>query len=48
MKNALYAQCDDAREYLAELIEKLDELDEVDYFGPEGWRDMLMGEKDGR
>lgn len=27
-----------AKEYLRELIEKLDELDEVDYFGTEGWR----------
>lgn len=34
----------DIREFLAELIERLDELDEVAYFGQEGWRRMLMGE----
>lgn len=31
------------REFTSELIQKLDELDEVDYFGTEGWRHMLMG-----
>lgn len=36
--------CDEVREYLQELIQKLDELDEVDYFGSEGWRGMLLGE----
>lgn len=35
---------DDVREYLAELIEALDNLDQEDYFGTEGWRRMLMGE----
>lgn len=35
---------DAVREYLAELIERLDELDEEDYFGSEGWRKMLMDE----
>ena len=44
MKNPLYAKADDVREYLAELIERLDELDEVEYFGHEGWRNMLMGD----
>lgn len=37
-------RCDDAKTLLAELIEKLDELDAVDYFGNEGWRQMLLGE----
>lgn len=32
------------REYLVELIEKLDELDQDDFFGTEGWRHRLMGE----
>lgn len=36
---------DVAKEYLAELIEALDNLDEEDYFGREGWRKFLMGEK---
>lgn len=27
-----------AKDYLRNLIEKLDELDEDDYFGTEGWR----------
>ena len=38
-------RCDDARDYLAELIERLDDLDESDYFGRSGWREMLMGEE---
>lgn len=36
-------KADKLREFTAELIQKLDELDEVDYFGDEGWRAMLMG-----
>jgi hypothetical protein len=32
------------REYLKELIEKLDELDCDDFFGSEGWRKYIMGE----
>lgn len=32
------------KDYLKELIEKLDELDEEDFFGTEGWRHFLMGE----
>lgn len=39
-------KCDAARDMLAELIEKLNELDEVDYFGTEGWRQMLLGDDD--
>ena len=38
---------DEVREYLAELMEALDNLDEDDYFGPRtqgGWRKFLMGE----
>ena len=35
---------DEVREYLEELIESLDNLDETDYFGPSGWRSFLMGE----
>lgn len=31
-------------EYLAKLIERLDELDGEDFFGTEGWRHYLMGE----
>lgn len=30
-----------AKEYLRNLIEKLDELDDDDYFGTEGWRHLL-------
>lgn len=37
-------KCPSVREYLEELIEKLDDLDNSDYFGTEGWRHMLMGE----
>lgn len=36
---------DYVREYLAELIEALDSLDEQDYFGTEGWRKYLMGDE---
>lgn len=32
------------RDYLRTLIEKLDELDGDDFFGPEGWRHYVMGE----
>lgn len=38
-------KCDVARDYLEELIQHLDELDEVDYFGNEGWRKFLMGDE---
>lgn len=37
-------KCDAVREYLQELMEALDALDEQDYFGTEGWRHDLMGE----
>ena len=37
-------KCEPVKEYLQELIEALDNLDESDYFGTEGWRHMLMGE----
>jgi hypothetical protein len=30
-----------AKELLQEIINKLDELDEDDYFGSEGWRHFL-------
>lgn len=33
-----------AKEYLKEIIIKLDELDEQDFFGSEGWRHFMMGE----
>lgn len=33
-----------AKEYLKEIITKLDELDEQDFFGSEGWRHFMMGE----
>lgn len=36
--------CSDAKEYLRELIQRLDELDELNYFGSEGWHRMLMEE----
>lgn len=32
------------REYLKELMEKLDDLDEDDFFGTEGWRHYILGE----
>ncbi len=32
------------REYLKKLISALDELDPEDFFGPEGWRNFLIGE----
>lgn len=32
---------DAAKEYLKELIEKLDDLDADDFFGSEGWRHYL-------
>ena len=35
---------DEVREYLEELIEALESLDETNFFGSEGWRSMLMGE----
>jgi hypothetical protein len=44
LKNALQAPCDQVKEFLAELVERLDELDEQDYFGHKGWRSELMGE----
>lgn len=37
-------KCDELREWTAELVGRLDELDEQDYFGTEGWRHFLMGE----
>lgn len=38
--------CADMREWVAGLIQALDALDEVDYFGSEGWRAMLLEEVD--
>lgn len=35
---------EDLRDWVLELVEALNNLDEVDYFGQEGWRSMLMGE----
>jgi len=32
---------DGAKDYLRALIDVLDELDEEDFFGPEGWRHRL-------
>ena len=32
------------KQYLKDLIEKLDELDQDDFFGTEGWRKYVMGE----
>lgn len=32
---------DGAKEYLRDLIEKLDDLDDKDFFGTEGWRRYL-------
>jgi hypothetical protein len=32
---------DGAKDYLRELINKLDSLDEEDFFGTEGWRHYL-------
>lgn len=32
---------DQAKELLKDLIEKLDELDQEDFFGTEGWRHYL-------
>ena len=37
-------KCDAVREYLKKLIEKLDEQDQDDFFGTQGWRYYLMGE----
>lgn len=34
----------EAQKYLVELIEALDDLDDDDYFGSEGWRHYVMGE----
>lgn len=39
-------KCDATRDMLMELIEKLNELDELDFFGTEGWRHDLLGEDD--
>ena len=36
--------CEELRDWLLELVEALDNLDEVAYFGDEGWRQMLMKE----
>jgi hypothetical protein len=36
--------CGELREWVAGLIQALDALDEVDYFGSEGWRSMLLEE----
>jgi hypothetical protein len=44
IRNARYAPVEDAREFLAQLMERLDELDELNFFGPEGWREMLMND----
>ncbi len=33
-----------AKDYLRDIIEKLDSLDDEDFFGTEGWRHYLMGE----
>ncbi len=33
-----------AKEYLKELMERLDSLDCEDFFGSEGWRHFVMGE----
>lgn len=33
--------CEELREWAEELVDKLDELDEADYFGTEGWRRFL-------
>lgn len=32
---------DGAKDYLRSLIQKLDELDEEDFFGTEGWRHYM-------
>lgn len=39
---------DELREWTAELVQALNELDEQDFFGREGWRRTLMGEYNGR
>lgn len=39
-------RCDDVKDYLKELIQRLDEQDEMDVFGTEGWRKFLMDEDD--
>lgn len=33
-----------AKSYLVALINRLDELDEDDFFGSDGWRRYVMGE----
>lgn len=38
---------DQLREWVAELVESLDELDAQDFFGREGWRRTLLGEFNG-
>ena len=35
---------EELQEWVLELAEALDNLDEANYFGTEGWRSMLMGE----
>lgn len=42
--DALNMRCDAVKDYLAELIERLDEYDELDFFGQGGWRKELMDE----
>lgn len=37
-------RCEQLREWAQELVEALDNLDEADYFGTEGWRHFLMQE----
>lgn len=32
------------KDYLEKLLKKLDELDQDDFFGTEGWRHFIMGE----
>lgn len=32
------------RKFLKELIKKMDELDNEDFFGTQGWRYLLLGE----
>ena len=36
--------CDEIKVYLADLIERLDELDSDDFFGTEGWRHFVKRE----
>lgn len=39
---------DELREWVAELVMALDELDGMDFFGREGWQKALLGEFNGR